>query len=159
MRPPKKDNKNYEKVAIGEMISGIIDKVEYDNEHKFKGFEGKEDTIQLGIRLKLKLDGYQYHHYSRWMKFNLGEKSNLYKKYVSKLMENAVPDMDFDLDVLNGMKIKTVWSEDKGFQNIDAIYPNQPKIKPDAVVPQMEEGGLMQEDHTEDTEINEETPF
>jgi hypothetical protein len=135
MRPPKREQKDFEKVAIGEMIQGIIEQVCYDNEHKFKGFNGGEDTVQPAVRLKFKLDGYQYPHYTRWMKFNLGEKANLYKKYVAKLIENAVPDMDFDLDILTNMKIKTVWSEDNGFQNIDAIYPAAAKIKAADVAP------------------------
>jgi len=153
MRPPKRESKDYEKVAIGEMIPGVIDVVEYDTEHKFKGFQGKEDTIQPAIRLKFKLDGYQYPHYSRWMKFNLGEKANLYKKYVAKLVENAVPDMDFDLDILNGMKIKTVWSEENDFQNIDAIYPDGKKIKVELSTPSQEPT------HEEEPPIGEEVPF
>jgi hypothetical protein len=135
MRPPERKKLDYEKVVIGEMISGIIEKVEYDQEHKFKGFQGKDDTVQPAVRLKFKLDGYQYPHYTRWMKFSLGEKANLYKKYVAKLVENAEADMDFDLDVLNDMKIKTVWSEENGFQNIDAIYPVGPKVKASAPIP------------------------
>lgn len=140
MRPPKREKIEFEKVAIGEMIPGVIDRVEYDQEHKFKGFQGKEDTIQPGVRIKMKLDGYSFPHYSRWMKFTLGEKSNLFKKYVSKLVANAVPDMDVDLDVLNGMKIKTVWSEENEYQNIDAIYPDGAKVNA---------GGFVGEDHEE----------
>lgn len=139
MRPPKRDNKDFEKVAIGAMITGTIEVVQYDQEHKFKGFQGKEDTVQPAVRLKFKLDGCEFPHYSRWMKFNLGEKANLYKKYVSKLVANAEPDMDFDLDVLNGMKIKTVWGEENGFQNIDAIYPDGEKVKADSAVKTVEE--------------------
>jgi hypothetical protein len=129
MRPPKRSNKDYEKVKIGEMISGVIEEVQYDMEHKFKGFQGKEDTIQPAVRLKFMLDGYKFPHFSRWMKFSLGEKANLYKKYVSKLIENAEPDMDVDIDALKGMRVKTVWSEDRDFQNIDAIYPEGAKAK------------------------------
>lgn len=134
MRPPAKPKLDYEKVVIGEMIPGIIEVVEYDQERKFKGYQGKEDTIQPATRLKFKLDGYKFPHYTRWMKFSLGEKANLYKKYVSKLVENATPDMDMDMDILSGMKIKIVWSEDGDFQNIDAIYPVGPKVKADTVV-------------------------
>src|SRR3990167_4390583 len=123
MRPPERKQRDFEKVVIGEMLSGVIEQVCYDNEHKFKGFSGGEDTIQPAVRLKFKLDGYKFPKYTRWMKFNVGEKANLYKKYITKLVENAIPDMDFDLDILNGMKIKTVWSEENDFQNIDAIYP------------------------------------
>lgn len=128
MKPPQRNgSKEFEKVAVGEFIIGTME-VAYDQEHKFKGFQGKEDTIQPAVRFIFTLDGYKYKHYSRWMKFSYGEKANLYKKYVSKLVENAEPDMDFDLDALNGMKVKTIWSEDNDFQNIDNIFPVNGKI-------------------------------
>jgi len=134
MKPPPRKKMDYEKVVVGEMIPGKIEVVEYDQEHKFRGFQGKEDTTQPAVRLKFKLDGYKYPHYTRWMKFSLGEKANLYKKYVSKLVADAVPDMDIDLDILNGLPIKTVWGENGDFQNIDAIYPAGLKVKADALV-------------------------
>ena len=150
MRPPRRSNKDYERVLIGEMIPGIIEIVQYDNEHKFKGFSGGEDTIQPAVRFKFKLDGYQFPHYSRWMKFNLGEKANLYKKYIAKLVENASPDMDFDLDVLNGLKIKTVWGEENDYQGIDAIYPVDKKIKVELLSPGKETipDKVDEEEHT-----------
>jgi hypothetical protein len=135
VRPPKRDNKDYEKVAIGEMLTGIIEECQYDEKHSFKGFQGKEDTVGIAIRFKLKLDNYQFPHYSRWMRLSLSEKANLYKKYVVKLVEGAVPDMDMDLDALKNMKIKVIWSEDGDFQNIDAIYPVGSKVKVTDPVP------------------------
>jgi len=131
MKPPQKsvDKKlEYEKVVIGDMIPGIIEIVQYDEKHKFRGFEGKPDTIQPAVRFKFKLDGYKYAHYSRWMKFNVGEKSTLYSKYLLKLVENAVPNMDMDFDVLNGMKVKTLWQEKGDFQDIDSIFPIGKKV-------------------------------
>jgi len=132
MRPPKREI-NYEKVAIGEMLKGVIKEVVYEENHTFKGFNGGADTIQPAIKLKFELVGYQYLHSSRWMKFSLGSKANLYVKYVSKLVEGATPDMDLDLDCLKGMKVKTVWSEKGDFQNLDTIYPDGPKVKADAL--------------------------
>lgn len=129
MKPPKKDSKDYEKVAIGEMITGVIDDVVYDQEHKFKGFQGKEDTIQPAVRFKFMLEGYKYHHYSRWFKFSYAEKSNLYKLFLTKLVENAHPDMDFDLDLLKGIKVKTLWNENGDFQNLESIFPFGGKVK------------------------------
>ena len=116
------------------MLTGIIEKVEYDEKHTFKGFQGKEDTIQPAVRIALKLDGYVYPHKSRWMKFNTGPKANLYIKYIAKLVEGAQPDCDFDLDCLNGMPIKVVFAENGDFQNIDTIYPAGKKVRPDAVI-------------------------
>ena len=128
MKPPKKEKTEFEKVAIGEFVAGIIEKIEYDNEHKFKGFQGGEDTVQPAIRFVFKFDDYKYFHYSRWMKFNAGEKANLYKKYLVKLVEGITPDADFDIDHLRGMKIKTIWEEQNDFQNIESIYPLDKKI-------------------------------
>jgi hypothetical protein len=111
------------------MIPGIIAEINYDKEHKFKGFQGKEDTIQMGVRFKFLLDGYQYPHYSRWMKFSYAEKSNLYKIFIAKLVESPTPDMDLDLDLLKGMKIKTLWNENGEYQNLESIFPAGAKVK------------------------------
>jgi hypothetical protein len=125
MRPPKKE---YERVPTGIPIPGIIDKVQYED-RTFKTFEeGEENKICPAVRFKFKLDGCSYPHYSRWMKFNVGEKSTLYSKYLTALVENAEPDIDMDLDELNGMRIKTVWSDNGDFQNLESIEPNGPKL-------------------------------
>ncbi|MFA5324522.1 MAG: hypothetical protein WC373_17730 [Smithella sp.] len=129
MRPPKSGGMTFEKVKIGEFIFGNIKEVQYDKEHKFKGFEGKDDTVGLAVRFVFKLQGYEFPHFSRWMRLNLGEKANLYKKYVSKLVANARPDMDFDLDDLNGLEVKTVWDENGDFQNLENIWPIGGKLK------------------------------
>jgi len=123
--PPKRTTQ-FEKVGIGEFIKGEISDIEYDQKHKFT-FQGKE-TEAPALRFIFKLDGYQYLHRSRWMKFNLGEKANLFKKYVSKLVANAHKDMCFDLDELKGMRVKTIWEENNDFQNIESIYPEIEKI-------------------------------
>ena len=135
MRPTKRDKTDYEQVAVGEMITGIIETVQYDEKHVFKGFQGKEDTIAVAIRFKFKLDNYSYPHYSRWMRLSLSEKANLFKKYASKLIEGIKADDDIDLDILNGAKIKVVYSEDNGFQNVDSIFPNGAKVKITQTVP------------------------
>ena len=144
MKPPKRDSKDFEKVAIGEMIIGVIDDVVYDQQHKFKGYQGAEDTIQPAVRLKFTFKEYKYHHYSRWFKFSYAEKSNLYKIFLTKLVENAQPDMDFDLDMLKGMKIKTVWNENGDFQNLESIFPFDAKIKAET----------LSEDKPQDEEIH-----
>jgi hypothetical protein len=136
---PQMRSKEFEKVAIGEMVTGVIAEVTLDKEHKFKGFQGAEDTIQEGIRFKFELDGYKHPHYSRWMKFSYGEKSNLYKVFIAKLVDNATPDMDFDLEILKDMKVKTLWNEKGDFQNLESIFPNQPKVKASDPAPQRED--------------------
>lgn len=139
MKPPQNKKLEFEKVAIGEMLPGIIEDIQYDKEHKFKGFQGKEDTIQPAVRFKFVLDGYKFSHYSRWFKFNYGEKANLYKIFLTKLVENAESDMDFDLDILKGMKVKTLWNENGDFQNLESIFPNQAKVKANDPLPQVED--------------------
>lgn len=134
MKPTRRATE-FEKVAIGEMINGVIESIAYDQEHKFKGFQGKEDTIQPAVRFKFALEGYKFPHYSRWFKFSYAEKSNLYKIFLTKLVENAKPDMNLDLDLLKGMKVKTIWVENQNFQNLESIFPVGNKIKIDSSLP------------------------
>ena len=127
MKPPKREQKDFERVAIGEMIKGELSDIQYDMEHVFKGFQGKEDTKAAAVRFVFTLEGYKHKHFSRWMRFNYGAKSNLFSKYLCKLVAGAVPDMDYDLDFLKGMKVKTLWSENNGFQTIESIFPLEKK--------------------------------
>jgi len=140
MKPPKHENKEFEKVTVGEMIPGVIADINYDKEHKFKGFQGAADTIQTGVRFKFTLEGCQYSHYSRWMKFSYAEKSNLYKIFIAKLVENPTPDMDLDLDLLKGMKVKTLWNENGEYQNLESIFPAGAKVKASDPLPTEEPG-------------------
>ena len=130
MRPPPREN-NFEKVVIGEFINGTVADIEYDEQHKFKGYQGNEDRITSAVRLVFELDGYEYPHRTRWMTFSYGEKTNLFNKYLVKLVKNAEPDMDFDLDNIKGLKVKTIWQEKNGFQSIEAIYPLGERVDPD----------------------------
>lgn len=150
MKPPKNNSVTFEKVKTGEFIFGTIDKIEYDREHIFKGFQGAEDKKQPGIRFVLKLQGYEYPHRSRWMKFSLHEKSNLFKKYVAKLVNNAHPDMDIDLDILLNTNIKTVWEDNGDFQNIELIAPVGKKI--DVASNDQEEPPLPDDDFIPETD-------
>jgi len=128
MRPPKKD---FERVPVGIEVRGIIEEVQYDT-RSFKAYkEGDEDTTGPAVRFKFKLDGCSFPHYSRWMKFNVGEKANLYKKYLVELVENAVPNMDMDLDELNSMRVITTWADNGDFQNLETIAAEDAKITAD----------------------------
>jgi len=62
------------------------------------------------------------------MSFSYGDKANLYLKYLVPLVEGAKPEMDFDIDHLKGMKIKTLWITKNEFQNIDVIRPDGKKL-------------------------------
>ncbi|MFA5499466.1 MAG: hypothetical protein WC404_00125 [Candidatus Omnitrophota bacterium] len=134
MRPPKKE---YEKVPTGIPVNGIIHEVQYDEKRNWKGFidpetgVAKKDSIFPGVRFVFDLDGCTYQHHSRWMKFNVGSQSNLFNKYLVNLIENAVPDMDFDLDELRGMRVTTVWADDGDYQKIESISATGPKITVD----------------------------
>lgn len=141
MRPPKRE---YEKVPTGIPVNGIIHEVQYDEKRNWKGFADqdgniKPDSIFPGVRFVFDLDGCTFKHYSRWMKFNVGENSNLYSKYLVNLIENAKPDMDFDLDELNGMRVTTVWADDGEYQKLESISANGPKITVDIADPEEKE--------------------
>ena len=153
MKPPKREGSgDYEKVKTDDFVSGIIEDVAYDMLHKFKGFEGKPDTEAPGVRFKFKLEGYQYPHYSRWMKFNYGEKANLYLKYLAPLVDGAAPDMDFDLDQLKGLKVKTLWNEKNGFQSVETIRPIGKKVAP-ATLPKEQLAEMHEVEPNEDPNV------
>lgn len=130
MKPPKREKTDFEKVTTEDFTTCTIEDIAYDLEHKFKGFQGAEDKVKPAVRFKFKVDGYKYHHYSRWMSFNFGEKSNLFLKYLVPLVDGAAPDMDFDLDALKGVKIKVLWAEKNEFQFPETIRPIGKKLSP-----------------------------
>ena len=106
MKPKKMEKKDFERVDTSDFVMGTIEEIQYDQNHEFK-FEGKTN-IRPAVRIKFKVDGYKYHHYSRYMGFSYGDKANLYLKYLVPLVEGATPDMDFDLDLLKGMKERKI---------------------------------------------------
>lgn len=131
MKPSKSGgNKIFEKVPTGELIEGTIMDIQYEQEHPWKPFEGKVRPPSPAVRFVFELLGCQFKHRSKWISFNYGEKSNLYQKFISKLVEGARPDMDFDLDELKGFKVRTLWSDNGDFQNLDTILPLNRKLVP-----------------------------
>jgi hypothetical protein len=79
------------------------------------------------------VEGCKYPKSSGWMIFSYGEKSKLYTKYLTSLVKNAHPDMDFDLDQLKGLKVKMLWKnigETGDFQGIETIRPFNQKVVP-----------------------------
>lgn len=150
--PPKRDMQ-YEKVPVGDFVNGEISDVEYDMSHSFKGYQGKERTTQPGVRLVFKLDGCKYLHKTRWMKFSYHEKSGLYSKYLIKLVDGATPGMEFDLDKIKGMKVKTIWADNGDFQNIENIFPSGKKIV------HMDIPDVEAELHNDELSHGEESPF
>jgi hypothetical protein len=133
MKPPKTAKTDFEKVTTDDFTICTIEDIAVDMEHKFKGFQGAEDKVKPAVRFKFKVEGYQYHHYSRWMSFNYGEKSNLFLKFLVPLVEGAAPDMDFDIDALKGMKVKVLWAEKNEFQFPETIRPIGKKLPADTL--------------------------
>lgn len=132
MRPPERGKIDYERIpAYDEWISGKIAKVLYDKEHK-SVWEGKE-RVRFCVRFKFDLEGCKFPHYSRWLTFTYGEKATLFKKYIKELVDGAQPDLDFDLDAFKGMEVKTMWSQDGEYDNLEMIRPRGEKLKPHPV--------------------------
>jgi hypothetical protein len=129
MRPPPRAKTDYEQVATDDWIVGKIAKIEYDENYK-RMWEGQE-KIGPAVRLKFDLEGYQYPKSSGWMTFAYGEKCNLYKKYLTALVEGAAPDMQFDLDQLQDLPVKIMFKQNGEYQNVEIIRPLKAKVKPD----------------------------
>lgn len=135
MKPAKRQQTAYEKLSTSDLLSGTIEDVRYEKDHLFKGFTKKNGEVIADRRadacqFKFRVDGYTAPHYSRWMTFNYGEKSTLFQKYLMQLVDNAKPDMDFDLDQLKGMKVKMLWTEKNDFQQLETIRPASKKLVP-----------------------------
>ena len=134
MKPPKIE---YEKIDTNDFTTGTIEKIQYEEKHEFK-FQDKL-TVAPAVRFKFNLDGYEHSHYSRWMRFNYGVKSNLYGKYLVPLVENAMPEMDFEIEHLEGLRVKILWVERNGFFNVDTIRPAGGKVRYSSDIQQPEE--------------------
>ena len=145
MKPKPRDKVEFEKVVTGDFVEGIIKEVQYEEKHKFK-FKGVI-KIKEAVRFVFELNGYQYKHYSRWMSFFYSEKANLYHKYLYNLVENAIPDMDFDIKKLEGMQIKTIWQGEE-YQSVELIRPLNTKLNVGA--PSIEEPPIETEPPTDE---------
>lgn len=127
MKPPPRSKTEFERIPkYDEWIPGKILDIEYDENHK-STYAG-EEKIRPAVRFKFGLEGCTFPKRSRWLTFSYGEKANLYKHFVSVLVDDAEPDMDLDLDDLKDMAIKTMWSEDGDFDNLAMIRPLNGKL-------------------------------
>jgi hypothetical protein len=124
---PTKRTMEFEQVKTDDFLAGSIEEVQYDQEHIF-GKGSKFEKVAPATRFKFKLDGYSFPHYSRWLTFSYHEKSVLLNKYLIPLVEGAKADFDFEMDLLTGMRIKTLWVEKNGYQNIETIRPEKNKL-------------------------------
>lgn len=129
MLPPPRPKLVYEKVVEDEWIPGVIDEIEYELERK-STYKGQE-KVGPAIRIRMVLEGYKFPKSSGWLSFIYSDKSNLYKTYICGLVANPKPYMDFDPDVLKGMKIKCMWetnAKNPEYQNLVRIRPVGEKI-------------------------------
>lgn len=127
MRPPSRPKTEFEQVATDDWTVGVISEIQYNENHK-RIWQG-EEKVGPAVRLKFMLDGYQFPHYSGWLTFSYGEKTNLYKKYISTLVEGAVPEMEFDMDQLKDLPVKIMWKQNGEYQNVELIRPINGKVK------------------------------
>lgn len=129
MSIPQRQKKEFEQITTSDFVKGEIIEVQEDLEHKFT-FKGNE-TIAPAVRFIFMLDDYNDKHYSRWMKFIYAEKSTLYSKYLTSLVEGIEPFSDFDIQNLKGAKVKILWKNDgdSGWQSIETIRPVGAKVK------------------------------
>lgn len=129
MIPTKQaSTREFEKVPTDDFVVGKIAEVQYDPEHTFKGFDGAEDKKMQGVRFRFELEGCKYPHYSKWMKMVWSDKSNIFK-FCLDLVDGCSVDKPFDLSILNGMAVKTLWSNKGEWQNLDKLRPVGGKIK------------------------------
>ncbi len=133
MRPPPRAKLEYEKVAVDEWITGAIEEIEYDMEHK-STWQGKE-KVGPAVKIKMVLDGYKFPKSSGWLTFNYSDKAKLYKTFIIGLVADPKPFMDFEMDSLKGMKIKVMYEnnpKDPQYQNIVRVRPVGEKIEANA---------------------------
>lgn len=117
---------DYEKVAVDEWLVGVIEEVTYDPKRKRrvkdKDMDEWYEKEVPQVRFKFKIDGYEWSHYSRWMTASTNEKSNLYSKYLKYLCPKFdCQDKEIDLELLKGVKVKTMWENNDDYQNITQI--------------------------------------
>lgn len=136
MKPPKNENIKYERVPkYDEWLPTVIENIEYNPAYK-KVVKGDE-LVYPAVRFKLKIEGCTYCRYSHWLRFSYNDKANLYKTFISTLVEGARPKMDLDLDVLKGMSIKTMWAQNGEYDNLTMVRPASGKITAAAVIEQV----------------------
>lgn len=140
-------SKDFEKVKVDEWITGVIQEVQEfkDVEKTFLNKEFDEEngeyhevkTTKLinQVRFKFKLDGYEFSHYSKKMTASLNERSNLFL-FLSQLYgELLSPDIPVELDMLKGVKVKTMWVEIKLKDGGIFQYPDKIRSMQDTLPP------------------------
>lgn len=119
-KPPRME---YENVAVDVWINGEISEIQYEDSHDFPAVKGNPAKKGPACKIILSLHGYKHPKPSFWMWFSYGEQTKLFQTYISQLVEDAKPDMDFDLDHLKGFQIKAMYVQKAGkeYQNLSQI--------------------------------------
>jgi hypothetical protein len=123
---PPKEKTDFEKVVVDEWVTGeIVGEDIFKNvDQKFTNKQGETEIRKVDqVRFKFKLDGYEFPHYSRRMTLSTSEKSNLFKFLQQIYGDNIVPDIAVNTEKLKGLRIKTMWINNKDFQNLTQIRP------------------------------------
>jgi hypothetical protein len=129
LKPPPRSKPEFERVPMyDDWIKGKIEDIEFNAEHK-STWNG-EEKIRPAVRFKFALDGCQFAHRTGWMTFSYGEKTTLFKKYITALVKDAQPDMDFDLERLKGLEVKTMWAQNGDYDNLEMVRPMGEKLDP-----------------------------
>lgn len=123
MKPPKRE---FEQVKTDEWLTGEIVDIQYEKDHEFS-YKGNK-SVDVAAKILIQLDGYKDRKSSGWMRFNYGQKSNLYKIFIAPIVEGAHPNMDFDLDLLKNLRIKVMYTQNGEYQNITMVRPAGSKI-------------------------------
>ena len=106
--------KDFEKVILDEWIEGTIEDIQEfkDVEKTYTNDDGEKETRKINqVRFKFKLDGYEYAHYSKKMTASMNERSSLYIFLQQLYGDLLAPDIPVELDMLKGVKIKSMWNE------------------------------------------------
>ena len=153
MRPPRQSQVEFERIQkYDEWIPSVIQDIKLEENRRtgFKDDKTGADKYVDQVRFKFALEGHSFPHYSRWMTYSFGDKSNLFLKYLKHLVANAQPDMKFDLDLLKGMKLKTMWSANGDFDNLDQVRPAAGKFDADSDAPDPEPPPEVTDSHPDD---------
>ena len=117
---------------VDEWLPGSVQEVQYDENREYSHKNETGEWVKLTaphVRFKFSLEGYQYPHYSRWMKCSTNEKSNFYSKYLKHLCPTFdCKDKAIDLDKLVGIKVKVMWENNGDYQNVTQIRGLDPKL-------------------------------
>ena len=121
----------YERCEDDVWIEGTIKELqERMNTRKYKNDDtGEYEEREVDeMRFVFQLEGYKFNHFSRWMTKSTGENSNLFKKYLKKLIPDFEPNGRIDLEALVGKRVKTMWVSEEGkdgntYQGVLQIKP------------------------------------